>query len=530
MTSNLQHTDAEKKQDLKIIMVTEENFDLLKPEDLNNENLYGKIKDYVIHDIYDSRDVFRAKKCFGKLIELLSKNGNLNLSNSRLFEGYLELLIALKMAALPILEDAEVHNLFVEDLFKLLRTTEIQIREAIHAYIIWNGEEQKSKKIILTAIENNRGTLGSKPIQILGDTSPSSPTIRSWISDYNRSVGKMSEKRGSLEHLSYVNQNSNAKLLNSDEKKLLLQILEVYDWLRNTESIMPVISEPAIKATTPSRPVPSPEAVGPPPASPPHGLSPEELIREIKPQTAPAKSAPQVTVAPFKPSPEYIRKVLPQPPLPPAPPQPKQTPPVQPRPQPVQLSKPAPQVTVAPFKPSPEHIRKVLPQPPRPHYTPPVIPKPIVPPLHVQAKPVAPVSKPLSTPTPAGAGAGLSEKIYRSAVDNLNKIRQEERKLPPISTAPLKPIVPPAKPVPPPPIRPPQPIQSKPVAASQPPPKTAPPSSFYEPFSVNDALARAGLKENIPAGKSDGQVVRGDAGAEKRLHDAQEQEDKNNRV
>ena len=480
MTSNLQHTDAEKKQDLKIIMVTEENFDLLKPEDLNNENLYGKIKDYVIHDIYDSRDVFRAKKCFGKLIELLSKNGNLNLSNSRLFEGYLELLIALKMAALPILEDAEVHNLFVEDLFKLLRTTEIQIREAIHAYIIWNGEEQKSKKIILTAIENNRGTLGSKPIQILGDTSPSSPTIRSWISDYNRSVGKMSEKRGSLEHLSYVNQNSNAKLLNSDEKKLLLQILEVYDWLRNTESIMPVISEPAIKATTPSRPVPSPEAVGPPPASPPHGLSPEELIREIKPQTAPAKSAPQVTVAPFKPS--------------------------------------------------PEHIRKVLPQPPRPHYTPPVIPKPIVPPLHVQAKPVAPVSKPLSTPTPAGAGAGLSEKIYRSAVDNLNKIRQEERKLPPISTAPLKPIVPPAKPVPPPPIRPPQPIQSKPVAASQPPPKTAPPSSFYEPFSVNDALARAGLKENIPAGKSDGQVVRGDAGAEKRLHDAQEQEDKNNRV
>ncbi|OGF02201.1 MAG: hypothetical protein A3G07_02240, partial [Candidatus Doudnabacteria bacterium RIFCSPLOWO2_12_FULL_47_12] len=248
------------------------------------------------------------------------------------------------------------------------------------------------------------------------------------------------------------------------------------------------------------------------------------------PQTAPAKSAPQVTVAPFKPSPEYIRKVLPQPPLPPAPPQPKQTPPVQPRPQPVQLSKPAPQVTVAPFKPSPEHIRKVLPQPPRPHYTPQVIPKPIVPPLHVQAKPVAPVSKPLSTPTPAGAGAGLSEKIYRSAVDNLNKIRQEERKLPPISTAPLKPIVPPAKPVPPPPIRPPQPIQSKPVAASQPPPKTAPPSSFYEPFSVNDALARAGLKENIPAGKSDGQVVRGDAGAEKRLHDAQEQEDKNNRV
>ncbi|OGE76572.1 MAG: hypothetical protein A3K05_02935 [Candidatus Doudnabacteria bacterium RIFCSPHIGHO2_01_48_18] len=171
------------------------------------------------------------------------------------------------------------------------------------------------------------------------------------------------------------------------------------------------------------------------------------------------------------------------------------------------------------------------------------MPKPIVPPLHVQAKPVAPVSKPLSpslptpsrsdgfgTPTSAGVGAGLSEKIYRSAVDNLNKIRQEERKLPPISTAPLKPIVPPAKPVPPPPIRPPQPIQSKPVAASQPPPKTAPPSSFYEPFSVNDALARAGLKENIPAGKSDGQVVRGDAGAEKRLHDAQEQEDKNNRV
>lgn len=77
-------------------------------------------------------------------------------------------------------------------------------------------------------LKKNQELLGSKQIKIAGKEV--AQTVQHWLEDYVGFVGKPDGQREALDRINFVNKSSNVKLLTEEERKILLKLLELFDW------------------------------------------------------------------------------------------------------------------------------------------------------------------------------------------------------------------------------------------------------------------------------------------------------------
>lgn len=466
---------------LSVVQLTEEQF--IRPATL----------EAVKHEAFDLIEHLMApegKKLADAIEQKLAIPG-LEARAPEIYQQYQRLAVYLKLMSIACQDNDAVFNLVKNnylDGFEIgININEIMIGKA---YSIPDLAWPEYAEQLIGALKQNSQRIGQQQITIKGEPSPTQPSIKNWISDYDRIFGP--EKIDDLKREEYLAKNSNAKILNQEDKAKLRNVFQFYD---NLKPIPLSLVNQALKELGIDEEIAKefPEAAPMEQPAAPYAPPPQEVIPTAKRYARPEgpardtylepmeeeikKPAPFVPPAPQRPAPPsqpaYTRPPQPQPPqkptafqppqstyrpqptyTPPTPPQ--RTPPIAPQPKPPAPS-PLPQPPKSPpsqppqptYRPPQSPPAPTMPSPQRPA---PPLPRPAQPPAPTRPQPFAPSAPqaPPSVPRPVQPPVQPAQPIQRDTY------------LEPIDTTPRlapKPITPPPgiRPLPPAPQRPPEP-------------------------------------------------------------------------
>jgi hypothetical protein len=150
-----------------------------------------------------------------------------------LYDTYRRAWVTAQFIRLPSLADDDFFDLIKEHLVEGLRLPEYDIIDKIGLRISFmdlESEQITFMEQLLEVIKKNAGTLGSQNIKVAGRTAL--PTIQNWLADYD-TYPSQSAQRSDYEQITYLSKSPAAAALSEEDKKVLLDILDCYDSLRN---------------------------------------------------------------------------------------------------------------------------------------------------------------------------------------------------------------------------------------------------------------------------------------------------------
>ena len=150
-----------------------------------------------------------------------------------LLAKYQPLINLLKFVSLAARKDSEIIRLFEQGLLAALRAR-IDVKDKIQSRLILYGyfepDDVQFVRNLIYALEHNEEVLGSQPLQIIEENRKLVPNSGNWLKDYN---AKSRGRSGSVGRAAYMSQSANVRRLMAQEQKVLLNILELYDFLRD---------------------------------------------------------------------------------------------------------------------------------------------------------------------------------------------------------------------------------------------------------------------------------------------------------
>ncbi|MDP3993814.1 MAG: hypothetical protein U1C57_00820 [Candidatus Doudnabacteria bacterium] len=259
--------------------ITLDNFEKVSASELRNPANYGSMEGAVAY-IQDAPNPVLAKDLAISLVAKLDPV--MEQLPPELAAGYLRLIKVLKLFALATISDKEKETFFADQIADALKLDWVDIRywtEFLFQIYADNPETlEKLHKTLLSGLSKNKETLGGQKLVIRGENISQTQSLQNWIADYNRwfPLDAVRGGRSRLEEARYVAESPNAKNLRPDEKALLQKILMLYDWLyfvagryEQAAKDEPILApNPAVPSPTPPKVVVSPPPVPRPPSKP----------------------------------------------------------------------------------------------------------------------------------------------------------------------------------------------------------------------------------------------------------------------
>jgi hypothetical protein len=150
-----------------------------------------------------------------------------------LYDLYKQSWVSTQFICLASLAEDDFFDLIKDHLVEGMRLEEYDIVDKIGLRISFmnlESEQVTFMEQLLDAIKKNTGTLGTKNLKVSGRMAL--PTIASWLADYNTYPSKSAQK-SDYEQIEFITKSPNAETLSDEDKKILLDILDCYDSLRN---------------------------------------------------------------------------------------------------------------------------------------------------------------------------------------------------------------------------------------------------------------------------------------------------------
>lgn len=141
--------------------------------------------------------------------------------------------VQLKFVRFTALSEAELETLLLENLTACYDIPDFNLKERIGKRLIFLGEIEAQMGFIEKLIKifsQSKSRLGKQ--SIIAEEKIYDQTIGNWIKIYLNQPAK-SAQRTNLEEWAFVQQNPAAKYLTQEEKNILLDILRIFDSLRN---------------------------------------------------------------------------------------------------------------------------------------------------------------------------------------------------------------------------------------------------------------------------------------------------------
>ncbi|MBI4262140.1 hypothetical protein HY624_01290 [Candidatus Uhrbacteria bacterium] len=169
-------------------------------------------------------------------------------------EQYESILLRLEWHRLFLLDDEAVDALLRTSLLRSLRA-HMLVRDAIDwrfRFYLDLMQFGKERKKIVQSIRENRELIGSTPLQVAGEEANTQPpTAKQWLNEYERSFER-GKVRSKVDRVTFVNTNMNTRRLNTQERTLLLDLLDLYDGI----VFPPEVYEEVTHATPVAREIP----------------------------------------------------------------------------------------------------------------------------------------------------------------------------------------------------------------------------------------------------------------------------------
>lgn len=218
--------------------ITEENFIDQDPAVLLQPGSYEQVEDMILSiDAAQTPDYSRQ---YAVMLE--SKLGAVaNSMPKDVFKRYLRLFKVLRLHGLLEVSDAEKEKFFRDGILDTLRLDFVNARYWVEfcfrAFYASPDIIEQYRKIFLSGLENNIELLGQAELRLPGQERTVPPTLKNWLFDYNSATADavLRKNRGRLEQGKYLTSSPRVQTLSLEDRKVLLRVLELYDWLRFSE-------------------------------------------------------------------------------------------------------------------------------------------------------------------------------------------------------------------------------------------------------------------------------------------------------
>ena len=196
-----------------------------------------------------------ALNLFKKLNELLGLAEKNKADGVKInLKEYQNDITLLKFISLIGLTDKEIEELFRTNLVFAIRS-DIMVLDQVRHYIATYFNPvvcSKFADIIIKAISYNEESLGDNQIFLETEKKPTAPQLKNWVRSYNQSFDS-SLRNVILQEGEYLSTNKDVLKLSIDERKILEQIIKVYDFLRFPDQLSDKIIDAKTLPTEPIR-------------------------------------------------------------------------------------------------------------------------------------------------------------------------------------------------------------------------------------------------------------------------------------
>ena len=180
----------------------------------------------------DFDNAAEAKQMAEILHELILMHPELADKSPEIYKAYQDLEIKYKLVAMPVLSAGEVLDVLENHLLLALKSPDLDIKRRFDGFLLTFSSDLDMARFIELAekiLEQSNTKIGSALL-----TKPEGeviPTIANWIKVYFAANSGKPE-RGSFEQISFVTNDKNAQKLSGADKETLKKIRDCYDWLK----------------------------------------------------------------------------------------------------------------------------------------------------------------------------------------------------------------------------------------------------------------------------------------------------------
>src|SRR3989344_8592567 len=195
----------------------------------------------VLHEVKQLADFYYNETYVGEAFELwvwLDKTlqgvqpGDLTPEVER---EYRKTLVLLAWVALPLVDEKNVEQLIITHLLNAAALEWVSLVDKVDGFISFPfGDlppQDRRQAVALRALKNNEQLVGGWKIKVSGEEESTQQSIKNWLRDYDLTTGSVS-RRSRLNLIEYTNSSLNVGKLSADQRAVLRQILELYDYLR----------------------------------------------------------------------------------------------------------------------------------------------------------------------------------------------------------------------------------------------------------------------------------------------------------
>src|ERR1041385_5185 len=194
-------------------IITDQNLDQFAGQ-LGEQWAYDQVA-FVVEFITETPSSGDAYRFLRKFEPALNKSK----VSDDLAKKYSQLLLRLKFIALPLLELQEIIDLF-QDNFLYAINNDISVVDRIKRMFPESeasSEDLNTRSALIQALEKNSQKIGNDG-------------LGNWLKAYKAKIGE--KQPGTLEIVSFITEDKNASVLDSNTKDILKQCLSFYNWFK----------------------------------------------------------------------------------------------------------------------------------------------------------------------------------------------------------------------------------------------------------------------------------------------------------
>jgi hypothetical protein len=207
-----------------------DNLRLLDAESLIDIRVLNKLEDMARDPQFDL-EPGQALDFYEQLEKLVRDNQKQLQANSGAYNQMAVILWYLSWKAMPAMPFKQSKNILSENLIdsiKLGINVRYCLEKILGFYEFGLGPDKETRRGWIYSLENNQEKLGSKLLAMEGQQVQ--PTVENWLKSYNLNQ-PLTTQRAKFNQINFFDKSTEASQLGEQDKSILKQLLEVYDWL-----------------------------------------------------------------------------------------------------------------------------------------------------------------------------------------------------------------------------------------------------------------------------------------------------------
>ncbi|MFH1564237.1 MAG: hypothetical protein ABIC82_00055 [bacterium] len=171
------------------------------------------------------------------LEEIFKEQPDFSKKHPRRYAQYQDIIVKAKFIALMQIREQEVINLFNNHFKEAFELEYYDLQETLRGVLaampVFKHRDEVKQKIKQALLNNSQVITSQKLKMKIGEEEKEiAPTVGNWLRDYNKKAG--GGRVSKVAQARYITNNRNIKVLDEDERKIVVTLIEFYEFLKKS--------------------------------------------------------------------------------------------------------------------------------------------------------------------------------------------------------------------------------------------------------------------------------------------------------